>query len=91
MYLRITRGRFDPAAADQVAALMPEVSAAVERMPGLQHLYQARDLSAGTIVAISLWDTGEHARFSREDLGDLITRIQEQGVQLDPPEVFEVV
>jgi heme-degrading monooxygenase HmoA len=91
MYLRITRGRFDPAAADRVTPLVSEVSAAVERMPGFQHLYQARDLSGGSIVAISLWDTEEHARFSREDLGEVVTRLAVTGVQLDPPEVFEVV
>jgi len=91
MYLRITRGRFDPAAADQVTPLVTEVSAAVERMPGFQHLYQARDLSGGSIVAVSLWDTEEHARFSREDLGEVITRLSERGVRMDPPEVFEVV
>jgi quinol monooxygenase YgiN len=91
MYLRITRGRFDPAAVDRVTPLVAEVSAAVERMPGCQHLHQARDLSGGSIVAISLWDTEEHARFSREDLGEVITRLGEQGVHLEPPEVFEVV
>ena len=90
MYLRITRGRFDPAAVDQVTALVGEVAAAVERMPGFQQLYQARDLSGGTIVAVSLWDTEEHARFSREDLGEVVNRLREQGVQLEPPEVLEV-
>lgn len=60
-------------------------------MPGFQHLYQARDLSGGSIVAISLWDTEEHARFSRENLGEVVARLGEQGVQLDPPEIFEVV
>ena len=36
MYLRITRGRFDSAKFDQVAALLPEVTAEIQRLPGLQ-------------------------------------------------------
>jgi len=91
MYLRLTRGQFDPAAADQITALASDVTAAVRRMPGMQHIFQAQDRSAGTLVAISIWDTEEHARFTREDLGDVVTRIRDAGVQLAPPEIYEVV
>ena len=90
MYLRITRGHFDPAAADAIAALASDVTAAVTRLPGVQQIYQARDRSAGTLVVLSLWDTEEHARFSREELGDVLARLREQGVRLDPPEIYEV-
>ena len=77
MYLCVTRGRFDPAA--------------VERLPGFQQLYQARDLSGGTTVTISLWDTEAHARFSRDQMGDVIARIADAGVRLEPPEILEIV
>jgi heme-degrading monooxygenase HmoA len=91
MYLRITRGPFDPATADQVVPLAEEVQAVLARLPGFEQVYQALDRSAGTTATISLWDTEEHARFSRDELGDIIARIVEAGVQLDPPEVLEVV
>jgi heme-degrading monooxygenase HmoA len=91
MHLRLTRAHFDPASADKAAALASEVTAAVASLPGLERLYEAMDRSGGTIVAVSLWDTEEHARFSRDDLGAVISRLREAGIQLDPPEIFEVV
>ena len=90
MYLRITRGRFDPAKADQFVPLAREVNAAVQRLPGCQSMHMGVDRNAGRIAAVSTWDTEEHAQFSRETLGDVMTRIHALGTQLDPPEVYEV-
>jgi aminoglycoside phosphotransferase (APT) family kinase protein len=91
MYLRITRGRFDPAAYDQIRPLADEIQAAGSRLPGLDRMYQAVDRVAGTVVAVSTFDTEEHARFSREAaLGDVLARLQALGVQVDPPEIYEV-
>jgi hypothetical protein len=90
MYLRITRGRFDPANYDQVAALGGEVTAGVGRLPGLDRIYQALDRAAGTLVAVSTWDTAEHARWPRESLGELVARVRAV-VELEPPEVWEVI
>jgi hypothetical protein len=41
---------------------------------------------------VSTWDTEEHARFSRDALGEsVVSRLQVAGVQLDPPEFDEVL
>ncbi len=90
MYLRLTRGRFDPANFDQIQPLAQEVHDAVKRLPGIDHIHQAADRASGELVAVSIWDTEEHARFSRDLLGDLVARIQAAGVQLDPPAIYEV-
>ena len=91
MYLRLTRARFDLALADQVVPIASEVRAAMRRLPGLQHNHQGIDRGAGTIAAVSVWDTEEHARFAREALGDPISRLQALGVQFEPPEIFEIM
>ena len=90
MYLRITRARFDPARYEELLPLTREIAAAVQQLPGCQSYHGGVDRSAGTIAAVSTWDTEEHARFSRDRLGDIIARTQAIGVQLDPPEIYEV-
>jgi heme-degrading monooxygenase HmoA len=91
MYMRITTGRFDPAKAEDVVRLSGEVTAAVSRLPGFQHLHQGFDRTAGTAAVVSIWDTEEHARFSREGLGEVVNRLQAAGAQLDPPQIYEIV
>ena len=91
MYLRVTRGRFDPSRYDEVMSLNREVNAALRRLPGLQSSHVGIDRSAGRLVAVTTWDTEEHARFSREALGDVVSRMQAVGSQLEPPEVYEDV
>ena len=91
MYLRITRARYDPARYDDVRALAQEINAAVRALPGCQGVYQGTDRTQGTTAAVSLWDSEEHARFSRDALGDLIPRLQALGVHIDPPEILEIV
>jgi len=90
MYLRITRGRFDPTAYEQVASVSQEISAAMRRLPGLQHHHLGIDRTAGTVAAVSVWDSAEHARFARETLGAPLERGMALGVQLDPPEIYEI-
>ena len=90
MYMRLTRGRFDPAAADRMAEVSREVQAAVGRLPGFQHIHTGIDRAAGRMAAVSLWDTEEHARFPREAVGEVLARTRDAGVELEPPEIFEV-
>ena len=90
MYMRITRGHFDPAVADRLLPLAREVDAAVGMLPGFQHIHTGIDRAAGTIAVVSLWDTEEHARFSREALGAVLTETAAAGVELAPPEVYEL-
>ena len=91
MYLRITRGRADPARIDELMLLARDMSAAMQRLPGLQSHHAGMDRSTGAIAAVTVWDTEEHARFSRESLGDVVARMQAAGAQLEPPEIYEVL
>jgi heme-degrading monooxygenase HmoA len=91
MYLRLTRAHYNPARYEDIVSLASQVNAAVERLPGCQAMYQGTDRTTGTTAAVSIWDTEEHARFSRDALGDVIGRLQALGVQLDSPEFFEIV
>jgi hypothetical protein len=91
MYLRVTRGRFDPARYDESVALSQEVADAIASRPGLVSYRGGGDHATGAIVAVSAWDTEEHARFGREQLGGVLDRLLAAGAQLEPPEVYEVV
>jgi hypothetical protein len=91
MYLRITRARFDPSRADDVVPVASQVTAGARRLPGYQAIYQGLDRTAGTVAVVSVWDTEEHARFSRDNLGEVIGRLQALGVQMEPPEILEII
>jgi quinol monooxygenase YgiN len=89
MWIRVSRGRFDPARYDEFRGLAHDVHAAVQRLPGCQSVHTGGDRTDGRLVAVSTWDTEEHARFSRLALGDVLARIQSSGGQLEPPDVYE--
>ena len=90
MYVRVTRMRGDPARIDEASQLVGDTAAAVKRLPGNQSLVLGRDRATGGGVAVSTWDTEEHARWSRDVLGDLLPRLQALGTEFESPEVFEV-
>ncbi len=91
MYLRVTRTRVDPSKAEQAISLTQEVKAAAEQLPGLQGFYSGVDRATGEAIVVTLWDTQEHAQFTRESLGDVISRARELGIQMDAPEMYEVI
>jgi quinol monooxygenase YgiN len=91
MFIRIVRGRIDPARLDEVAKLGPELSAAIRRQPGYQSATGGVDRASGRTVTVSTWDTEAHARYSPEVLGDIVTRMQQTGLQVEPAEVYEAV
>jgi quinol monooxygenase YgiN len=91
MYMRVTRARSDPAKFDELAGgVGQDVAAAIRRLPGCQSYLAGGDRASGTLIAVSTWDTEEHARFSRGTAPDVVSRLETLGVQLDPPEIFEV-
>ncbi len=90
MYVRITRGRFDPARAADVERLTGEVADAIKGLPGFVAYQGGLDREAGTIVAISTWESESTVNFSREMLGEVISRVTELA-QLEPPDIYEVV
>jgi len=55
----------------------------MRRLPGLQHHHLGIDRTAGTVAAVSVWDSAEQARFTRETLGAPLERGLALGVQLD--------
>ena len=90
MYLRITRGTFDPSCLEQATGLAAVVARAMERLPGLQQFFEGIDPGAGTLIAMSMWDTEEHARFPREALGDALRQILIHNIHLDAPQICEI-
>ena len=91
MYLRITRARFDPASYEEITAAAQEVQAAMRQLPGVQHIHQGIDRTAGSVAAVSVWDSEEHARFAREALGEAIGRMRALGVQFEDPEIYKIM
>ena len=89
-YIRLTRGQFDPAVGDQVSSVLAELQGAFQGLPGFQHQHLGLDLQGGKGVAVSIFDTREHAQFTREALGEIISRMQAAGLRLEAPEVYEI-
>ena len=91
MYMRVTRGRIDPDRIDEVASqVVQDLIAAVKRQPGNQSFVGSADRASGRTITVSTWHTQEHASFSPDALGDIPSRLQALGVQVEPPEIFEV-
>ncbi len=93
MFLRCSRAQFDPAKADEVAALGSELKAGLGKLPGIQHAHVALDRAAGRAITITLFDTREHAQFSREAeaVGDIVARMHAAGVKIEAAEIYETV
>ena len=89
-YIRVSRAQFDPAVADQVSSVLADLQRAFQGLPGFQHHHLGLDLQGGKGVAISIFDTREHAQFTREALGEVISRAQAVGMRMEAPEVYEV-
>jgi hypothetical protein len=90
MFLRVTRTRTDTARFDQVMSLSQEVIDAVKKQPGLKNVYMAGDASSGNGVIVTVWDTKQHAQFDRAVLGDIVSRAQGLGAQIEAPEIYEI-
>jgi hypothetical protein len=62
--VRVSRGTFDPSRFAEVDAMNKKTSEylapAIKRLPGLIHFY-AGVSPGGSIVAVSVWDSDEHA------------------------------
>jgi len=69
----------------------------LRQLPGFQSSYWAVDRTRGAMMAVSTWDTREHASFSREALiaadtgAAAVSRgMQDTRAQMQPPEVYEM-
>ena len=90
-YIRVVRAQFDPAAADQIAGLAADVRGAFRQLPGIQQLHLALDRQGGAGLAVALFDTREHAGFTREALGEIVARLRAAGLRDEAAELYEVV
>ncbi|MDQ6719205.1 MAG: antibiotic biosynthesis monooxygenase [Candidatus Dormibacteraeota bacterium] len=89
-YVRARKpGTLDPAKYDELEGMLQDISPAVRAQPGCQSYLGATDRAAGKTVSVSTWDTEEHAKFPRDALGGIASRLQAIGLQLDPPEIYE--
>ena len=88
MFLRVSRGRIDPAKSAEATSLVPALIAAIKQLPGCRDVVIGVDPESGKSISIGTFDTQEQAMFSREILGDAIAPLLELGWQGDPPEIY---
>jgi hypothetical protein len=76
---------------DVDSQLAQDLAAAVRRMPGNQSFMGGVDRANGRAITISTWDTGQHASYSPDALGEVQSRVRGVTTDVDPPEVYEVI
>ena len=89
-YLRVSHAQFDPAQYDELQRLNADLTSAMQQVPGFQQFLTGYDRTEGKAIAISVFDTLEHAQYSRDLLGDIIPRFQALGVRFELPVFYEV-
>jgi hypothetical protein len=90
MYVRVTRGRFNPETNADVQRLTEEVADVARRLPGFQGYQGGLERGAGRLVAITTWDTAEHATALRDAIPETMAQLFGLGVQLEPAEIYQV-
>jgi hypothetical protein len=91
-YIRVTRGQWSDVGvldSEQGRQLRQELTTTVKGLPGNQGYLVGLDRANGRTIAISTWDTEEHAQ-SISAVGDIASRMQALGLQLEPSEYFEL-
>ncbi len=97
MYLRINRGTFDPTRSHELIEILraseETLVPAIKRLAGLQSYHTGIDAASGTMIAMSLWDTVEHAQ-ALSQLAEMNAQrplLQAQGVVFDPVTIYEIL
>ena len=91
MYVRITRGRFNPSTEADIQRIVEEqVIPAIQKLPGFQRYLGGVNRSTGMITAVSLWDTEDQASFSRDAVISAVPALMALGVTFEPAETYEV-
>lgn len=94
MYVRTSRAHCDPSECDQVLAGAERMNPSLSQLPGFRSSYWGVDRDKGAFIAVSTWDTREHASFSRDALlsvaGSAASITLGPGAAMEPPEIYEV-
>jgi len=89
MYLRVTRGRVDPAKSEEAIRLVPAIMAAIQQLPGCRGAQSGVDRATGNSISISTFETLDQAQFSRDRLSEAIAPLLALGWQGEAPEIYE--
>jgi hypothetical protein len=89
MWMRVGRSRIDPSRSDEDSTLVADVAEVVKQLPGYHSHVFGVDRATGRGTSVMVFDTKEHADFPRSN-EDLNARFKALGIQMDPPEFFEV-
>jgi hypothetical protein len=91
-FMRIARGRWtDPSTGTSQAVLdaAQELYPAVTALPGNLNYFGGVDPS-GAAVAVTLWDTEEHAKALVDKVTAIAAKLQALGLQMESDQTFEV-
>ena len=87
MYIRVMRGRFSPTNTDEAVRIArDQLLPALRQRPGFRSYHAGLNHDAGTLIAISAWDTREQAQEAQTAHGPL----ESLGIRFEAPEIFEV-
>ena len=87
MFVRVTRGRMDPARVEELRGIAEQAVRSGKELPGCRGIQIAVDRSSGRMVAVSTWDSEEQA----QAMSRLRGQAEAAGVQFEAPEMFEVI
>lgn len=97
MYIRINRGKFDTAKAQDIVEMLrkseEQLSPALKQLPGLQSYQTGIDVEHGTMIAISNWDSRENAQSLGQlpEMNALRATFQQYGIVFDPISTYNIL
>jgi hypothetical protein len=87
VYIRVTRGHFSPANTDETVTIArDQLVPTLKQRPGFRSYYAGLNHDAGTLIAISGWDTREQAQEAETARGPF----EALGIRFEAAEIFEV-
>jgi hypothetical protein len=90
MQIRVAVARYDPVREEEVGRFADdEVIASYRMQPGFQSYVGGRGRRAGEPVAITTWDTRDHAQRSPAFTAKIRPRFAELGIALESEQIFE--
>src|SRR5438552_2803830 len=95
MVIRIAHSHIDPARLAEVQGeivriVEEEIIPTMRQLPGFQNYKGAVNRERGHLVSVSTWDSVEHANFESGGFRLGGGAVRALGVELDPPEVYEI-